>query len=192
MNKFSVTMSALLMTLGATGCQKGDSDEKIIEKPDIDIVDGKMTPEVLEAFGRISGAVPSPDGKTIAFTLAYENIELNKSNAEIYTVPAEGSEITRLTNTAASESNFRWIEDGKKIAIIRYDKETDASQIFTMNSDGSGEKRVSKIENGVECFEISPDGQKIVFASTIDAFNKDEKLFEGLPKTYGRVVHDLM
>ena len=192
MNRILIAMSAVLMTVAATGCQKEESDDAIIERPDIEVVDGKLTPEILEAFGRVSGAVPSPDGKTIAFTLAYENIDQNKSNAEIYTVPVDGGEITRLTKTAASESNIRWIENGKKLAFLRFDKESKAQQIFVMNANGSGEKKVSDEANGIECFEISPDGTKIIFASTIDAIDKDEKLFEGLPLTSGRLVDDLM
>ena len=193
MNKFNFAMSAMIVTLAAGGCQKDEGDQKIIEKPEVEITDGKLTPEVLEAFGRIGDAQTSPDGKTAIFTLAYEDIKENKSNAEIYSIPVEGGDPVRLTKTAASEGNIRWIDNGKKIAFLRYDEESKASQIFVMNADGGAEKMVSDVENGIECFEISPDGKKIVYASPIDDFNKnDEELFKDLPKTTGRVVDDLM
>lgn len=185
-------MSALCALSVVGGCNKDSDNEEIIEKPQIEITDGKLTPEVLEALGRINSAIVSPDGKTVAFTLGYENIEKNKSNTEIYLVDIDGDEPKRLTKTAASESNIQWIEDGKKIAYLRYDKESDASQIFIMNSDGSDQTKISDVENGIECFVISPDGKKIVYASPIDAFNKDESLFKDLPNTTGRVVDDLM
>lgn len=67
-------MGGMILPLMFAGCQSGaDSTEKIIEKPDIQITDGMFTPEVLEAFGRISEALPSPDGSKIIFTLAYDN-----------------------------------------------------------------------------------------------------------------------
>lgn len=186
-------MSAMLIPLAFAACEKDkESDEKVIEKPDLTIVDGKMTPEILEGLGRIGEAVPSPDGKTIAFTLSYSDIKENKSNAEIYIVPAEGGEIKRLTTSAPSEGNLQWIEEGKKLAFLKYDKKSEAAQIFVMDADGGKAKRVTEVENGIECFVISPDGKKVVFSSPIDAFNKDESLFEGLPKTSGRVVDDLM
>ena len=59
-------------------------------------------------MGRVGTAVPSPDGSLIAFTLTYESIELNKSNAEIYTVKPDGSDLRRLTKTASSESDLTW------------------------------------------------------------------------------------
>ncbi|MDE7437564.1 MAG: S9 family peptidase [Muribaculaceae bacterium] len=193
MNKLTLTMSALCALTAVSGCSKDASDDEIIEKPNVEIVNGMLTPEVLEAFGRVSSAVVSPDGKEVAFTLGYENIEKNKSNSEIYLVSTEGGEPRRLTKTAASESNIQWIEDGKKIAYLRYDKETEATQLFVMNSDGSDQKKISDVKNGIECFVISPDGKKIIYASPIDDFNKkDEELFKDLPNTTGRVVDDLM
>ena len=185
-------MSAMLLPISLASCQKDKVSDTLIEKPEIEITDGMITPEVLEAFGRISEALPSPDGKTIIFTLKYESIEQNKGNAEIYSMDATGENMTRLTKTVGSESNLRWIEDGKKIAFIRYDKDSEASQLFVMNADGSGEKKVSDVKNGINCFEISPDGSKVIYASSIDDFNKnDEELFKDLPKTTGRVVDDL-
>lgn len=193
MDKTGLKMCAMLLPLALTACSdKSGGDAKVIEKPEIKIENGMLTPEVLEAFGRISEATPSPDGTKIIFTLTYEDIEENKGNSEIYIMEADGKEMKRLTTTAGSESNLQWIEDGKKIAFLRHDKETDAVQIFSMNADGSGVKRLSGEKNGIECFKISPDGKHVVFASAIDDYNKnDEELFKGLPKTTGRVVDDL-
>ena len=187
-------MGSILLPLALGGCQGNSTQpaDKIIEKPDVQIVDGKMTAEVLEAFGRISSPTPSPDGTKIIFTLAYESIEENRSNAEIYSMDADGSNLTRLTTTAPSESNLRWIANGSKIAYLRKDDKTGKTQLHVMNADGSGVKCLSEVENGIECFEISPDETKIIFGSPIKAYNKDEELFKGLDKTSGRVVDDLM
>ncbi len=193
MNKTAVKMCAMLLPVAAmTGCGSGGNDAKIIEKPDVKVVDGKLTPEVLEAFGKVSAPVVSPDGKEMAFTITYDDIEENKGNAEIYLMNADGSDMRRVTKSAASESNIRWIDNGEKLAFLRYDDETKAVQMFRAGKDGGNVKRLTNKENGIECFEISPDGTKVIFGSPIDAFNKDTTLFEGLPKTTGRVVDDLM
>lgn len=183
----------LLATVALTGCKPGlDTQSEVIEKPDVTVVDGKITPEILEAFGRVSEAVASPDGKTVAFTIAYEDIAQNKGNAEIYLMDIDGKNLRRLTHTPGSEGNLRWLDGGKKLAFISKDVQTDKNQIFVMDADGRGAKAVSAAPEGVECFEFAPDGSKVVYASTITPYNKNEKLLEGLPKTTGRIVDDLM
>lgn len=187
-------MSAVVLPLALAGCGSGQkSDEKIIEKPQLEITDGMLTPEVLEGLGRVSEALPSPDGKTVVFTLTYEDIEENRGNSEIYRMNADGSELTRLTTTASSESGLQWIENGARLAFIAKDDATNAAQIFSIKPDGSDRKRHSAVESGVECFVISPDGKKVVYASPIKDFNQnDSTLFKGLEKTTGRLVDDLM
>ncbi len=177
----------------ATGCKEaGGSEASVIEKPEVEIVNGQLTPEVLEAMGRLGEALPSPDGKLIAFTLAYESIEENKSNSEIYTVNADGSDMKRLTKTSSSEGNLQWIENGERLAFIGKENADAKPQIFSIRADGSDRKRHSNVESGVDCFVISPDGKKVVYSTQIKPFNQDTTLFEGLPKTTGRLVNDLM
>ena len=193
MNKTTLIMGSLVLPFLASCNNEAKDDQKIIEKPVIEIKDGILTPEVLESFGRVSQVNPSPDGSCLIFTLSYEDIQENKSNAEIYKMNIDGSDLQRLTKTAASESNIRWIENGEKIAFLRKDEDLKSIQVFVMNSDGTNVKRVSSVANGIECFEISPNGKKIVYGSPIKDFNKnDEALFKDLPKTTGRVVDDLM
>lgn len=184
-------MCAMLLPLAMTGCGASGSDEKIIEKPDVKIENGMLTPEVLEAFGRISEAVPSPDGSKIAYTLAYEDIEENRSNAEIYVMDADGNNPRRLTKTPKSESNLQWLGNDR-LAYLGYDKETESSQIHTISADGGNGSCLSQVKDGIECFRISPDGKHVLYASPIVAFDKDSTLFKGLDKATGRVVEDLM
>ncbi|MCH5229750.1 MAG: S9 family peptidase [Muribaculaceae bacterium] len=193
MKKHIWIMGTLLLPL-LFSCSEGKKGEqKVIEKPKIEIKDGMLTPEVLEAFGRISQVTPSPDGKKVIFTLSYEDIEENKSNAEIYIMNIDGTDLKRLTVTASSESNLCWINNGERIAFLRKDDNLNSLQIFTMKADGSDVRRISDIKNGIECFVISPDGEKVVFGSPVTDYNKkDEDLFKDLPKTTGRVVDDLM
>ena len=186
-----MTMAILPAMLG--GCaSKAEAEEEIIEKPEVNIENGMLTPEVLEAFGRIREVAPSPDGSLIAFTLAYESIEQNKANAEIYTMKPDGSQITRLTKTSASESGICWIEDGDRLAFITKDTESEKPQVFAVNPEGEELVRLTNLENGVECFKFSPDEKHIVVASPIKPWEKDSTLFGGLEKTTGRLVNDLM
>ena len=195
MNKLKITMSSMLLpALLLTGCQSNSNgaSNEIIEKPVVEVKNGMLTPEILEAFGRISEAIVSPDATKVAYTLGYEDVSKNASNSEIYMMNIDGSNQTRLTRTAGSEFNLRWIDGGNKLAFLAKDDATNAVQLFVMNPDGTGRKCLSNVEKGMTCFEISPNGDKVIFGSLISVDGPNKELFEGLPLTTGRLVNDLM
>lgn len=190
MNKTKLAMSILLGATMLAGCKTNKHEQALA--PSVEIVDGKVSPEVLEAFGRISEVHPSPDGKVILFNIGYESISSNSSSSEIYAVDADGSNIRQLTNDGVSDSNIRWYDGGNMIAYIAKDKESGKMQIFAIPAKGGNPKRLTSLAQGVTCFEIDPTGKHIIMGSTIAADDKDPALFEGLPETTGRVVDDLM
>lgn len=81
MNKSSATIMAAALML-ASSCtdikQEGQGYEPIIGKQEITIKDGRLTPEALWAMGRIGSLSVSPDGKKIAYTVAYYSVPENK------------------------------------------------------------------------------------------------------------------
>lgn len=192
MNKSLIPMG-LAAAAALAGCSTKDLDQVIIEKPSVEIQNGMLTPEVLEAFGRIREMAPSPDGQTIAFTMAYESIEENKANAEIYIINADGSNMQRLTKTASSEANICWFGgDNPRIAFITSNEDTSTPQVFSMAPDGSELQQMTSLENGVECFKIAPDEKHIICGSPIKPWDKDSAMYNGLDKTTGRLINDLM
>ncbi|MDE5653508.1 MAG: peptidase S9, partial [Muribaculaceae bacterium] len=105
----------------------------------------------------------------------------------------DGSDINRLTKTSASENGICWFGgDNPRIAFISRNSPDDKPQVFAMTPDGSERVQITDLENGVECFKISPDETHIIVASPIKPWDKDSTLYAGLPKTTGRLVDDLM
>ena len=47
MNKLKITMSAIVALSALGSCSKDKADEAIIEKPEVTITDGMMTPEAV-------------------------------------------------------------------------------------------------------------------------------------------------
>jgi dipeptidyl aminopeptidase/acylaminoacyl peptidase len=192
MKKFSLFL--LLTTFLFSACEQKQEikkeKEKIIGKPELTLTGDRMTPEVLWAFGRVSGQEVSPDGKTILYGVSYYSIEQNKGNRELYTVDINGENPKQITHSAKSEFNAVWRPDGKKIGFLT--AESGTVQLWEMNPDGSGRTQISKIEGGITGFKYSPDQTKILYTKDIPIENKFADLYEGLPKASGRLIDDLM
>jgi Tol biopolymer transport system component len=91
---------------------------------------------------------------------------------EIYTMNADGSNPTRLTNNQTFDSLPAFSPDGTKIAFVRENDPTfEDLNIYVMNADGSRQTDLNKpdLDSKDESPSFSPDGTKIVFASHVYA-----------------------
>jgi dipeptidyl aminopeptidase/acylaminoacyl peptidase len=164
--------------------------QEIIGKPSLQIQSDLMTPEVLWAFGRVSGHEISPDGKTVLYGVTYYSIEQNKGNRELYTVSVNGENLKQITTSAKSEFNEVWRSDGKKIGFLS--SESGSVQIWEMNPDGTNRTQITNIEGGITGFKYSPDQTRILYTKDLPLKNKFEDLYKGLPLATGRINDDLM
>src|SRR5213078_3291374 len=84
----------------------------------------------------------------------------------IYTMNADGSAQTRLTNNPLADGFPAWSPNGAKIAFVRGNLSNATTfEIYVMNADGSNQTRLTNdsIIDGVPMW--SPDSAKIVFMS---------------------------
>jgi hypothetical protein len=126
---------------------------------------------VANADGTVGTPIPnvggepawSPDGTKIAFARSVA------SGYDIYTVNADGSGFTALTNDGAQYNELPdWSPDSTKLTYVR----SNAKQIWRMNSDGSGQAQVTPSSSpAITTSPVwSPDGTKIAY-STCNYFN---------------------
>lgn len=111
----------------------------------------------------------SPDGSKIAF------VSDRDGNPEIYVMNADGSNPIRLTNEASYDYSPSWSPDGKKIVFISNREVVAPSadnivakmtyKIYTMNADGTEQKKINDLTSDDESPKWSPDGAKILFVS---------------------------
>ena len=176
---------------GGNSSDTGDNaDAPMIDKPDFKATSRVFSIEALESLGKLSSPTLSPDGQTLLYSLAYESVEQNRSNACLYTIPTTGGEATRITSTPKSESNAVWIDGGKRIAFLS--AETGKGQVWVMNADGSSRKQITDIEAGVNGFRISPDQKRIVMISPVKYTRTAQDVYPDLPNASGRIIDDLM
>jgi dipeptidyl aminopeptidase/acylaminoacyl peptidase len=170
--------------------QQQAPEKDVIGKSEVKVESGQLSPEVLWAFGRIGNVDISPDGKKVLYTVTCYSIEENKSNAEIYTMNTDGSDVRRLTATSSSEWNVVWNPKGDKIGFL-YADETGIN-IYEMNPDGSDKTQISNFTEGdLEAFSYAPDGKKLLYVRALPKVDKFARLKNGLDKTTGRINDDL-
>lgn len=143
---------------------------------------GVMTPEIMWKFGRLGTLDLSPDGKMVLYTVTEYDLETQANRTNIFRIPVTGGDAVQLT--ASGGSSPQWINDGKAIAYIS------GSDLYTMNPDGMGQKKIAGISN-FEIFKVSPDAKKIYFTRRVK-LDQTANEKHNLPKANVRIINDLM
>jgi dipeptidyl aminopeptidase/acylaminoacyl peptidase len=170
------------------------TSEGYIGQSDIVIEDGKMTPEALLAFGRLSDPQVSPDGEYILYGVSYTSTKDNRSCRNLFICKKDGSDRQQLTESGKSISNARWINKGKGIAFNM------GGQIWTADikeKNGrwtvSGLHQISNVPSGISEFKLSPDQSRLMYVSTVKSSVKTPAdCYEDLDKAEAYTTDDLM
>ena len=98
----------------------------------------------------------SPDGGKIAF------MSTRSGDPEIYVANADGSGVTRLTDTPGRDAHPAWTPDGKSI-LFQSPREGGQVRLFEMNADGTNQRSLSPTTGFCGVPLLSPNAAKIVF-----------------------------
>jgi dipeptidyl aminopeptidase/acylaminoacyl peptidase len=143
---------------------------------------------------RIGDPQFSPDGKTVAFSVSVPDVPNNKSAHSVWTVPLAGGTPRKLADAA---DRPRWSPDGKRIF---YTGTTGgASQIWSMNPDGSGVSQNTRLSTEASGETLSPDGKFLLVTSEVypecgadDACNAKHLDADKNSKVQARVITNLL
>src|SRR5215471_8797266 len=94
----------------------------------------------LLAIQRLGDPQLSPDGKIVAFSVSLPDIAENKSAHSLWTVALAGGAPRKIADQA---DRPRWSPDGTRIFYTG--TSGGASQIWSMNPDGSGASQVTRL-----------------------------------------------
>jgi Tol biopolymer transport system component len=90
-------------------------------------------------------------------------------NYEIYSQNLDGSGLVNLTNDPGPDQSPAWSADGTRLAFASFRGDDGRQAIYTMNADGSEQRRVSPEGTGLSDDATpawSPAGDRLAFAST--------------------------
>jgi len=132
-----------------------------------------IVPEDYFSFEFIDDPHLSPDGKEVAYVLTTVDQKRNRRESAIWLVRIDGDEVPRRLSAEGFSSNSpRWSPDGKVLAILSarnsdsLASEAPKAQIYLLPmSKGGDGMALTKLKNGVESYQWSPDGTRIVVVS---------------------------
>lgn len=108
----------------------------------------------------------APDGGAIFYSVATTNLSADKSTSDIWRVRVEDGQARNLTRTkAASEWKPQVSPDGRRFFFISDRTKDETAQVFAASVSGGAARQISKLENGVEDYALSPDGLHIAAVS---------------------------
>jgi dipeptidyl aminopeptidase/acylaminoacyl peptidase len=195
MKPFMYTMVFWLMLALMTGCQAGN--ETTEATPDFsgeltkeEIEGGVMTPEILWKLGRLGEHRLSPDGRVVVYTVTRYDAPTGKRVTDIFTVTAGGTDLLKLTNSEGSCFNPRWKPGANMIGYLS--AASGEVQLWEMNINGREKRQVSRIEGGINGFEYSPDGSRILYLKEVKFRESLDELYPDLPLADVRITEELM
>ena len=133
--------------------------------------DGTGAAFLVDDYGNFGTGEPawSPDGRRLAFYSSRHKSYNLAGDAAIYLINADGSGLTRLTNSPSAAQWPAWSPNGMKIAYVQQSCiNADCTvqgprAVYTVNVDGSGVTRLTNSIIGEDKPTWSPDGTKIAF-----------------------------
>ncbi len=164
MNRKLFALAAAVVAVAACKTTEMKPQEGYIGPSQLEIADGRMTPEVLLALGRLSDPQLSPDKKTILYGVSYTDIAANRSVRNLFVLPVEGGDPIQLTMDGKSIASARWSPDGKAIYFLQDGKLFCAP--FTDNKLGL-RTLVADVPGGTDDYALSPDGAQPMYVANV-------------------------
>ena len=110
----------------------------------------------------------SPDSQNLSFTrMEVIDMKARKMSAEIYTMKADGTKMTKVTGEGRNKFGGVWTTDGKRILYSAIDDPTKTSDLFSIDIKGDRAADVTKSCGYCSAPSISPDGKWIAFNKEI-------------------------
>ncbi|HEV2691209.1 MAG TPA: S9 family peptidase [Bryobacteraceae bacterium] len=118
----------------------------------------------------ISDIAPSPDSKTILFSVATVDLVANKTTTQLFRIAASGGDPVPVKGALDGAANVRWSPDGTRIVFIA------KNAIHTLDIASGKLTRVcdyrrsnSFLTKAGNMLAWSPDGKQLAFAGTLEA-----------------------
>jgi len=149
----------------------------------------------LISMHRIGDPHISPDGLSVAYTVATPDVDANRVLTDIWIAPVTGGDARQLTRSG-KDSRPRWSPDGKSLTFLS--SRDGVTQVYSIPLTGGDPTRLTFLSTGADNQLWSPDGKSIAFTSSVypdctdDACNALRDADQEKSKVKARVYEKLL
>ena len=119
-----------------------------------------MTFDDFAAVKAVADPQLSPDGRTVLYSVRTTDVEANRRAGNTFAMPL-GATARAFPDDTTHAAEARWSPDGRRVAY------TAGGQLWVVNADGSGRRRLTTLNGGASGPVWSPTGDRIAFVSAV-------------------------
>jgi len=129
--------------------------------------DGKAQHRLIARDGFNGVAVPSRDGKKIAYMRGTWNDANKNFHWELFLIDSDGTHEQQLTNNAWNSQVASWFPGDREIAF--YANPGGRDQLFVLNLESGSVRKLLVSDANDHAPSVSPDGKRVAFTSDRDS-----------------------
>jgi len=116
------------------------------------------------AIQSVGSPIVSPDGAWVVYTVSTKDLENDRTESRLWSVPTAGGEARPITAKGWGVGSPSWTPDGQYLAFTAR-SDDQGSQLFRLDLRGGGERvQITNVEGGIGGYKWSPDGKRLLLS----------------------------
>lgn len=163
-------VSTLLVFLALAGCKTSTATASPADR---------FTPEHVAKIRSVGGALISPNGQHVAYTLHVPRIPFKDDNGAAFTelhVADRDGNTRPFISGEVSVAGVRWTPDGRGLSFLDKRGKDKHTSVYVLPVDGGEARRAVTHASSIVTYAWSPDGKQVAFVAAPKNDDKIEKL----------------